>query len=158
MQFQTFAANATLPMKLRLRVDENEIDYITYDSLTIESLMEHVSALKGLEGSKIKAIALEEGKRRRIDSKKRGKKDHHLNTLADLKIVDNTAIVIELRTEDEITRQLALEAAEEQEEAVQGEAQVTSQPKDDIIDVDSTPNIRTCVVNTDTDPGVYETI
>ena len=70
------------------------------------------------------------------------------NTLKDLKIIDNSAILVELKDPAE----LEADASEETEVKKLDSAK----PDDENIDIDSTENIRTVILNMESDKNSFE--
>lgn len=99
----------------------------------------------------VKARAIDGSQIRRIDNKLWNKQTKCANTLRDLKLFDNTAILVELKdsAEAEIEKIKQAEEREEMPELVE---------IDEIINCDDTPNIRTCIVNQENAPQVFEMI
>ena len=85
-------------VRLTLKVfgqDESEMQ--VYDSTTVTQLMQHLADKSGKGLDEIKARAITLTNIRRIDNKTHNKKSGLENTLKDLEITDNTAILVELK-------------------------------------------------------------
>ena len=59
----------SIPIRLRLRVFGEEVEFLTYSSNTIENLLTQLTERTGLDPKSFKVKALEESKIRRIDNK-----------------------------------------------------------------------------------------
>ena len=102
-----------------------------------------------LERMKVKAVS--DDKIRRLDNKYKNKEVLKLTTLKDLDITDRTPIVVEYIEDDELEAQAIIESAstvnEETTEASSTVAEALAVP-DNIVSLDDTPNLRSCLVNT----------
>jgi len=76
-----------------------------YDNLKIGEFMDHIASFSGNDVADLKARAIEESQIRRIDNKHWNKQTKESNTLRDLKIRDNTAILVENKDQEEIQKQ-----------------------------------------------------
>jgi len=70
------------------------------------------------------------------------------NTLKDLKIIDNSAILVELKD--------AAELEAEASEDLEVKKLASAKPDDENVDIDSTENIRTVILNMDSDKSSFE--
>jgi len=77
----------------------DEFDLQLYDNVKIGEFMEHLATFSGTDASNLKARAIEESQIRRIDNKHWNKQTKEVNSLRDLKIRDNTAILVEIKDE-----------------------------------------------------------
>ena len=82
---------------------------------------------------------------RRIDRQLLNRDNPNIkNTLKDLRIVDNSALLVEMRDQNEV------EEFDEEHKLVQMKS------ADERIDIDSTENIRTVIVNTEFNKSNFE--
>ena len=83
-QFSNLAAKGPLvmPVNLRLRVFGDEAELLTYNVMTIDSLMDQITERIGMERDMYKAKVLDENTIKRIDNKLKDKKNKtHWTTL-----------------------------------------------------------------------------
>ena len=125
--------------------DESEMS--VYDNTTITQFMQHLAEKSGKDLGDIKARAINVSNIRRIDNKIMNKKTNVENTLKDLDISDNTAILVEMRGgEEKVEEGEVLENSSHEVELPQEEQIETTQ------DIDKTPNLRSVLANSDLDP------
>lgn len=71
-----------MPVNLRLRVFGDEAELLTYNVMTIDSLMDQITERIGMERDMYKAKVLDENTIKRIDNKLKDKKNKtHWTTL-----------------------------------------------------------------------------
>jgi hypothetical protein len=92
---------------------------------------------------------------RRIDRKVFNSDNPNLkNTLKDLKILDNSALLIELKDPTELQQDLAL--GDDGEVITLNKVSAPSKDDEEMVDIDSTENIRTVIVNMDSDKNTFD--
>ena len=117
--------------------------------MLMEDLIQRISFLTQLEANAISVKVVEETVIRRVDRKLVNQDNPTIkNTLRDLKIIDNSAILVEMKDPAE------LEADASQDQEIK---QLNIKGQDDEkIDIDSTENIRTVIVNMDSDKSTFD--
>jgi hypothetical protein len=92
---------------------------------------------------------------RRIDRKVFNSDNPNLkNTLKDLKILDNSALLVELKDPTELQQDLAL--GDDGEVITLNKVSAPSKDDEEMVDIDSTENIRTVIVNMDSDKNTFD--
>jgi len=145
-----------LPISIKVRHFGNENIVKVYNNLPLDDLIQHISLITQVEGKTLMIKVVEDTMIRRIDRKVFNSDNPNLkNTLKDLKIVDNSALLVELK-----------DPAELQQDLVQGDnGEVITLDKgsapsknddEEMIDIDSTENIRTVIVNMDSDKNTFD--
>ena len=132
----------TKPLTVRVRHFGNEDSVQVYNSMPMDAFLALLSVKIGREISTVTVKVVEDTLIRRIDKRVMNIDNPNIkNTLRDLKIVDNSALLIEEKSEEELT-----ESTE-----VVGLPSTT-----DTVNIDSTENIRTVIVNLESDPNTFE--
>jgi CHASE3 domain sensor protein len=92
---------------------------------------------------------------RRIDRKVFNSDNPNLkNTLKDLKILDNSALLVELKDPTELQQDLA--HGDDGEVITLNKVSAPSKDDEEMVDIDSTENIRTVIVNMDSDKNTFD--
>lgn len=150
------ASQDILPITIKVRHFGNENMVEVYNNLPLDDLIQRISILTQLEAKTQMIKIVEDTMIRRIDRKVFNSDNPNIkNTLKDLKIIDNSALLVELK-----------DPAELQQELVQGDDgdvitinKVSAPSKnedEEMIDIDSTENIRTVIVNMDSDKNTFD--
>jgi len=109
---QTVTGDQVLPVSLKLRHFGQETVLKVYNNLCMEDLIFKISHVTQLEPNTLSVKVVEDTVIRRVDRKLVSIDNPTIkNTLRDLKIVDNSALLIELKDPAE----LEAEASEDQE-------------------------------------------
>ena len=103
------AGPKSVPITMKLNSFGTVIELNKYTSFTVKELMEQVSSICGLEASRIKLKSVEETQSRRIDLQIYLKEtltlpeEHRvLNTLQDARLIHNSVLMIEEKSEEEL--------------------------------------------------------
>ncbi len=117
-----------------------------YDNCFMDDFLAHIASITHKDVKTISVKVVEDTVIRRIDRKVYNQDNPNLkNRIKDLKIVDNSAILVEEKSKEELE-----EAAEDEIKL----HKLTSQ--DERVDIDSTENIRTVIVNPESEPSNFE--
>jgi hypothetical protein len=112
----------------------------------MDDFLAHIASITHKDVKTISVKVVEDTIIRRIDRKVYNQDNPNLkNRIKDLKIVDNSAILVEEKSKEELE-----EAAEDEIKL----HKLTSQ--DERVDIDSTENIRTVIVNPESEPSNFE--
>lgn len=134
-----------LPITLRLRVFGDETVLQEYNNLLLEDLIQKISDITSFPVKQILLKVIEENLIRRIDRQIYNQNDpNKKNTLKDIKLTDNAALMVDMKSEEEL-------AKETDQEYVK-----TNPHTLDYVNVDDTENIRTVIVNTEYDKENFE--
>lgn len=151
---QPVASSDILPISVKVRHFGNENVVKVYNNSPLDDLIQRISLMTELEAKQLMIKIVEDTMIRRIDRKVYNQDNPNIkNTLKDLKIIDNSALLVELK-----------DPAELLQESVQGDdgevitINKESAPSKDeeMIDIDSTENIRTVIVNMDSDKNTFD--
>jgi hypothetical protein len=97
-----------LPMTVKIRHFGNENSIKTYNNLTLEDLIHRISALTQIEAKQLTVKVVEDTVIRRVDRKTLNQDNPNIkNTLKDLKIIDNSALLVDLKDPEELAQELA---------------------------------------------------
>jgi hypothetical protein len=92
-----------LPISIKVRHFGNENIVKVYNNLPLEDLIHHISLLTQLEAKTLMIKVVEDTMIRRIDRKLLNADNPNLkNTCKDLKLIDNTALLVELKDPSEL--------------------------------------------------------
>jgi hypothetical protein len=117
-----------------------------YDNCFMDDFLAQIASITHKDVKTISVKVVEDTVIRRIDRKVYNQDNPNLkNRIKDLKIVDNSAILVEEKSKEELE-----EAAEDEIKL----HKLTSQ--DERVDIDSTENIRTVIVNPESEPSNFE--
>ncbi|CDW84271.1 ubiquitin carboxyl-terminal hydrolase 40 [Stylonychia lemnae] len=126
------------PIKLRLRFYGEEFEQKLYNNTTIADFLNIVESTTSIPVAQICLKVVEDTVIRRIDRQlKNADNPNILNTLRDLKIVDNAAILVEMKDESQVSQE---------EDEIKQSLSHALKDKDEV-NVDDTENIRTVIVN-----------
>ena len=138
------AGKKSYPVDIKVKIFGNELDMKLYSNMTVQEFLTNMAAVGGIEVEKMKAKIIEETKAVRIDSQIYEKETSTLplemrvlNTLADVKVQNNTMILCDEKTDEELNEQ-------NQDQGDDDKAQ-------DIELLDDSENIRTVIVNLEQD-------
>jgi len=80
----------------------------TYNNLTLEDLIQRISVLTQIEAKQLMVKVVEDTVIRRVDRKTLNQDNPNVkNTLKDLKIIDNSALLVELKDPEELAQDIA---------------------------------------------------
>ena len=125
----------TKPLTVRVRHFGNEDSIQVYNSMPMDDFLALLSVKIDRDISTVTVKVVEETLIRRIDKRVMNIDNPNVkNTLRDLKIVDNSALLIEEKSQEELAESEATEV-------------VAISNASDVVNIDSTENIRTVIVN-----------
>ena len=103
------AGTKSLPITLKLSTFGTELELHKYTNQTVMELLDQISSISDLDANKIKLKVLEETQTRRIDQLIYDKETltlplelRVLNTLFDVKMKNNSILMVEEKNDDEI--------------------------------------------------------
>jgi hypothetical protein len=144
-----------LPISIKVRHFGNENVVKVYNNLPLDDLILQISILAQLEAKTLMIKIVEDTMIRRIDRKVFNSDNPNLkNTLKDLKILDNSALLVELKDPSELQQDLAL--GDDGEVITLNKVSAPSKDDEEMVDIDSTENIRTVIVNMDSDKNTFD--
>jgi hypothetical protein len=144
-----------LPISIKLRHFGNENVVKVYNNLHLDDLISQISILAQLEAKTLMIKIVEDTMIRRIDRKVFNSDNPNLkNTLKDLKILDNSALLVELKDPTELQQDLA--QGDDGEVVTLNKVSAPSKDDEEMVDIDSTENIRTVIVNMDSDKNTFD--
>ena len=97
-----------LPITVKIRHFGNENSIKTYNNLTLEDLIQRISALTQIEAKQLMVKVVEDTVIRRVDRKTLNPDNPNVkSTLKDLKIIDNSALLVDLKDAEELAQEIA---------------------------------------------------
>lgn len=133
----------TKPLTVRVRHFGNEDSIQVYNCMLMDAFLALLAVKIDRDISTVTVKVVEDTVIRRIEKRVMNIYNPNVkNTLRDLKIVDNTALLIEEKSQEEFNDDT--------------EVVSLSNPASDIVNIDSTENIRTVIVNLESDPNTFE--
>ena len=145
-----------LPITIKVRHFGNENMVEVYNNLPLDDLIQRISILTQLEAKTQMIKIVEDTMIRRIDRKVFNSDNPNIkNTLKDLKIIDNSALLVELKDPAELQQKLV--QGDDGDVITINKVSAPSKNEDEeMIDIDSTENIRTVIVNMDSDKNTFD--
>ena len=133
------------PITVKLRHFGKEDQLQVYDNMNVDDFIYQISLKVDKQAKLLSVKVVEDTVIRRIDRRVMNIDNPNIkNTLKNLKIIDNSALLVEEKS------------AEEQEDTDDVIKLAQMKSDDEQVDIDSTDNIRTVIVNLEQEPQNFE--